>query len=168
MPSLKGKSNPAYKHGHSKKSGWSSDYTHFMNIKSRCTIKSNKDYKRYGALGVTVCDRWLYGESGMSGFECFQADMGPKPTGMSLDRIDGTKGYSPDNCRWATQEEQANNKRTCHYLTIDGETKTITQWSRISGIGKATIRNRVVVQGMAPKEAVFNKLSWTKRNTTGE
>jgi len=168
MRSFKGKDNPMYKHGHSKRSGWSSDYIHFMNVKGRCAHKTNKDYKNYGARGITVCDRWLHGEDGLSGFECFQADMGSKPIGMSIDRIDGAKGYSPDNCRWATLEEQANNKRTCHYLTIDGETKTISQWSRISGIGKETIRHRIVMQGMAPKKAVFNKLSWTKRNTSGE
>lgn len=157
------KTNPAYKHGHATRGKRPASYTHFMNMKSRCTIKSNKDYQRYGGRGVTVCDRWLNGEDGLSGYECFLADMGPKPEGMSIDRIDNTKGYSPDNCKWSTAEEQNNNRSSSRYLTIDGVTKTIAQWARVSGIGPKTIRNRLETMHMSPKEAVFTKLKWTKR-----
>ena len=115
------------------------------------------------AAPLLFLDRWLNGEDGLSGYECFLADMGPKPEGMSIDRIDNTKGYSPDNCKWSTAEEQNNNRSSSRYLTIDGVTKTIAQWARVSGIGPKTIRNRLETMHMSPKEAVFTKLKWTKR-----
>ena len=82
---------------------------------NRCHNPKNSSFGRYGALGVTVCDRWRFGENGASGFECFLADMGERPDGHTLDRIDGQRGYAPDNCRWATIKEQRAN------LTADGD-----------------------------------------------
>jgi len=76
----------------------------------RCHNPKYPSYIRYGAKGIAVCDRWRFGENGKTGWLCFFEDMGPKPTGCSIDRIDGTKGYTPDNCRWATKTEQARNK----------------------------------------------------------
>ena len=163
MPSLKGSSNPSYKHGHSCRGAKSKEYTHFMNVKSRCTVVSNKDYPRYGGVGIGVCDRWLHGEGDLTGFECFRLDMGDRPTGTTLDRIEGSLGYSPDNCRWATNIEQANNKRTSRILEIDGEKKTLAEWSRVSGIGSKTIADRLKYQGMSVRDAVFKPLAWTKK-----
>ena len=88
----------------------------------RCTNPKYPSYLRYGAVGVVVCSRWLRGEDGMSGWECFFADMGPKPTGYSIDRIDPTKGYTPGNCRWATREEQTANRRP--WGTVNGRVET--------------------------------------------
>lgn len=79
-------------------------------MKDRCTNPNNLNYKYYGALGVTVCDRW-------SQFENFVADMGPRPLKKSLDRINPFGNYEPGNCRWATAKEQANNKRK-NYLQL--------------------------------------------------
>ena len=75
----------------------------------RCHSPSSGQYPRYGAKGITVCDRWR------KDFAAFYADMGDRPPGTSIDRIDGTKGYEPGNCRWATVAEQAANMRppTC-------------------------------------------------------
>lgn len=82
---------------------------------NRCHNSKNYSFTRYGALGVTVCNRWRAGESGMTGFECFLLDMGERPDERTLDRIDGMKGYGPDNCRWASSKEQRAN------ITPDGD-----------------------------------------------
>jgi hypothetical protein len=72
--------------------------------------KLHPGYYKYGGRGIEVCNRWRFGEDGKSGFACFHEDMGPRPQGLTIDRIDGTKGYYPANCRWATPKEQAANR----------------------------------------------------------
>jgi hypothetical protein len=92
------------KHGCSNKVN--SEYTTWQGMKHRCTNPKDVCYRYYGGRGITVCDRWF------NSFENFIADMGVRPfKGAQLDRIDNEKGYSPENCKWSTAKENANNKR---------------------------------------------------------
>jgi hypothetical protein len=92
--------------------GHPAEYFCRINIVSRCQNPLNKDFKSYGGRGITVCSRWLHGENGKSGFDCFLEDMGPRPDPkLSIDRINNHGNYEPGNCRCATWTEQANNTR---------------------------------------------------------
>lgn len=102
----------------------------------RCTHSNSRAYRNYGARGITVCSRWL---------DCakFFEDMGPRPTGTSLERINNDAGYSPENCKWATLHEQSRNKRSNVKIEFDGETKCLTDWANEYGIHPATLFSRI-------------------------
>lgn len=113
------------------------------NMKERCNNPSYRDYENYGGRGIAVCDEWN------NSFECFRdwaLNNGYNPNakrGMcTLDRINVNGNYEPSNCRWTTQKEQCNNIRKNIVITIDGISRTITQWADESGLGEATIRYR--------------------------
>ena len=116
----------------------------------RCYNPNNRSYKRYGCAGITVCDEWRYS------FEQFFADMGHPPEGMTLDRVDNTKGYLPSNCRWSTPEEQANNRKTNVRIEYKGVTKTIAGWARHYGIPYHWIKARYK-SGVRPPELFSTK-----------
>jgi hypothetical protein len=111
-------------------------YWCWQNIKQRCFNSKAAHFDRYGGRGITVCERWLV-------FENFVADMGERPPGMTLERIDNDGPYSPDNCRWATRKEQSNNRFCNVRLTHNGETLTISQWSERTGIHHHTLFQRL-------------------------
>lgn len=106
---------------------YTSEYKSWQHMKARCYNQNNKKYDNYGKRGITVCDRWL------ESFQNFYDDMGDKPKidgiKFSLDRIDVNGNYCKENCRWATEEEQSNNKTVSHFLTFNDKTQTIKQWS---------------------------------------
>lgn len=107
------------------------------NMIQRCTNPNHKSYKRYGDRGIEVCPAWR------NDFLTFYKDMGERPAGMTLERIDNDKGYEPGNCRWASPLEQANNRRNNISLTVGGVTDTLANWSRKTGIGQKTIMYRI-------------------------
>lgn len=82
----------------------------YRSMLRRCYEPKHPGYSKYGGKGIEVCARWRFGETGKTGLDCFCEDMGIRPKGLTIDRIDGDKGYYPDNCRWATRQEQAKNK----------------------------------------------------------
>ena len=100
----------------------SPEYRAYTAMKNRCLNKHQDRYEDYGGRGITVCDRWLHGTDGLSGFECFLADMGQKPsTAHSLERRNNDRSYEPDNCKWATPAEQNRNTRQNRMLMVCGE-----------------------------------------------
>lgn len=90
-------------------------------MRNRGTCPTSQHYARYGARGITVCAEW-------STFANFLADMGPRPPGTSIDRIDNTKGYEPGNCRWATRTTQGRNTSAVRLITYRGESKCVAEW----------------------------------------
>ena len=111
-------------------------YASWKGIKERCLNKNCKDYKNYGGRGITICPEWLT-------FENFYNDMGKRPIGLSIDRINNNGNYCKENCHWATIEEQANNKRTNHLITYQGKTQTLAQWEKELEISRGIIRGRL-------------------------
>lgn len=122
-------------------------YTSWASMKSRCTSVKNSKYYLYGAVGITVCDRWMR-------YELFFEDMGARPAGTSIDRIDGTKGYSPENCRWATPKQQSSNLRTTTFVVFGGEKVSLSDLARSLGIEKCKLSYRI--------KAGWPEESWSK------
>lgn len=110
-------------------------YRAWRHMHTRCENPNSDDFKDYGARGIKVCERWF-------SFEAFLADVGLKPKGMSLDRIDVNGNYEPGNVRWATIFEQANNKRTNVILSHDGRSMSITEWCRELNLNYHSINTR--------------------------
>jgi hypothetical protein len=104
-------------------------------MRDRCSNPNRSDYHRYGGRGIAVCKRW-------EKFENFLADMGEPPLGLTLDRIDNDKGYSPRNCRWATRRQQTYNSTTMLHITLGKKTKHLADWCRELGISKGTYHSR--------------------------
>lgn len=114
------------------------EYQSWVAMKSRCYVKSNVGYRYYGGRGITVCNRWV------SSFENFLSDMGTRPSPQhSLDRIDPDGHYSPSNCRWALRTTQDNNRRSNRFVTYNGRTQTVAQWSQELHIPKGSLTYRL-------------------------
>lgn len=125
-----------------------SEYRTWADMPSRCSNPRHQAWPDYGGRGIDVCQRWR------DSFQAFLADMGPRPDGMWLDRKDNDGPYSPDNCRWATPTEQANNKRSNRRISIDGRTQTLAEWVRELGLNYRTVKSRLNVGHWTPEEAL--------------
>lgn len=126
------------KHGAARKGQHSAEYTIWSGMVSRCHYPSDSNYPRYGAKGITVCARWRHD------FAAFLADVGPRPSvDHSIDRKDGTLGYEPNNCRWATLKEQARNQRSNHRIEFDGVTASLAEWAERANIPYHRLKMRL-------------------------
>lgn len=118
-------------------------YDLWRGMLARCFLPTNRNYKRYGGRGITVCDRWRQGDGRATGVECFAVDMGPRPTVThSIDRIDNNGNYEPSNCRWATPQVQSSNRRTTVKLSVDGHEVPLADYCRAHGIKYDTMMSR--------------------------
>jgi hypothetical protein len=118
--------------------GLSKSRTYFcwQDMRSRCCNKNDTGFKNYGARGISVCERW-------EKFENFLQDMGPRPDGLMLERINNNAGYSPNNCKWASRSEQNNNTRRVHLITHGGVTLSMSAWGRRSVHSISTMCRRL-------------------------
>lgn len=119
-------------------------------MKQRCHNPNNAQYKQYGSRGIAVCENWR------NSFKDFKewALVNGYMNHLTLDRIDNNKGYTPDNCRWATRKQQANNRRYCHFIEYNGQVKSLSEWAECAGITTAAFYARL--QNKWPLEKILN------------
>jgi len=147
------------RHGHAITGNHSPTYNSWVSMRTRCFSKVYKDYRYYGGRGITICSRWMR-------FESFLEDMGERPEGTSIDRIDNEGSYSCGhceqcvsnglvaNCRWATRSQQSQNSKQCVLITFNGETMNIGQWARYLGVNRYTLRSRLLKTGGSIESAM--------------
>lgn len=143
------------KHGKSN----SPEFSTWTDIQTRCYNKNSSAYKDYGGRGIVVCGRWL------ESFDNFLSDMGEKPSKLhSIDRINNNGNYEPNNCRWATIETQANNKRNNRKLTINGVTKNMSEWAKECNISSTAIllrlRKGLSGEDLIAKSQIYGSLTF--------
>lgn len=126
-------------------------FNRYHKMRERCCNPNCEKYYCYGGRGITICDEWL---NSVESFYNWAINNGYEKN-LWLDRIDNDGNYSPENCRWITQKEQANNKRNNVKITAFGETKTLTQWSRDERcmVGRTGLRLRIS-KGFSPEDAI--------------
>ena len=103
---------------------------------ARCYDPTHPKYHRYGGRGIRVCDRWICRR-------LFLDDMGERPIGKTLNRVDNDGDYSPENCAWSSYDEQNQNRADNRNIEFGGETKCLTEWAKIFGLNRTTVRRRL-------------------------
>lgn len=135
-------------------------YSIYSSIKERCFNVNHIHYKDYGGRGITMCEEWR------NDYAAFLRDVGPRPQGMTLDRYPNNDGnYEPGNVRWATELEQARNKRNNRLLTYKNKTLCLSEWSERSGIGCSTISARIA-HGWSVEKAITVSVNYAERRRT--
>ncbi len=136
------------------------EYHIWTTLRGRCNNPHDKRFQNYGGRGITCSQEW-------DSFKTFYEDMGPRPSAQySIDRIDNDGGYSKENCRWATREEQNNNRRYCRHVFHLGQTKTESQWARLYGIKVTTLRMRL--RRGVPIEKALTMKNYASRQTSNK
>lgn len=136
-------------HGHSRTG--EGIYPVWKSMRARCNNPNSHAYKNYGGRGISVCDEW---DTNFQSFYDWSMNNGYNPE-LTIDRIDNDGNYGPDNCRWTTPKEQANNKRTCRYITYANETHTISEWSKIFEVPYSALLARINNNNMRDFEEYF-------------
>lgn len=113
------------------------EYLAWRSMIRRCHVPRDKAYKWYGERGIFVCDRWR------DSFANFLEDMGNRPDGMTLDRIDNDGGYYPSNCRWTTRRRQARNRRNNVLVEVNGTSVCVSEAAELTGVTEKSIRMRL-------------------------
>jgi len=137
---------------------FTSTYTIWVLMRRRCESDYDTEFHNYGGRGVKYTERWKK-------FENFLEDMGVRPEGLQIDRIDNDGDYCKENCKWSTPKEQSNNKRNNVHLTYKGEKLNITQWAEKTGINKNTLTNRMK-SNWTIEEALTIKPSYANNTDT--
>ena len=125
-------------------------YKTWRSMRGRCNDKNNNEFHRYGGRGVKIGDQW-------NSFEVFVSDMGERPAGTSIDRIDNDGNYELGNCRWATAKEQSRNTRRNVVVEIDGVKKTVAEWCEQPGSFADKTIYKKLKSGVVGHDAVFGK-----------
>lgn len=137
------------KHGHTRGASPTPEYRSYSRMKRRCLNVRDIRYPTYGGAGIKVCDRWL------DSFDKFLADMGPMPApDYSIERIDNSGHYAPENCKWASRSEQGRNKRNNRFVLHEGEKVWLPRYAELMGVNYTTLRNRMRREGQSAPEAV--------------
>ena len=150
----------ATKHGYATGRKLSPEYHCWASIKARCLNPKNRAFKYYGARGITVCERWR------ESFTAFLADMGPRPPGTSIHRIDNDGNYEPGNCIWATRAEHETNKRRprAKRITVEGVRYIGVAAAALAyGVNSRSVRSRMRIHGCAATQAIFALLKQKPR-----
>lgn len=125
-----------HKHGHAAKGHESPTYRTWLAMLNRCTNPKQGNYRYYGGRGISVCERWTT-------FAHFLADVGERPSGATLDRINNDIGYEPSNCRWSQHTVQMRNTRSNRMLTYNGETMCLSAWAMRYGMNRERLKQRL-------------------------
>lgn len=147
--------NPqSYKHGYY----GTPTYRSWRSMKNRCLNKNQPSYAHYGAVGISICERW-------NSFENFLSDVGERPAGTSLDRHPDKGGnYEPGNVRWATRKQQQRNMKSNKPLFYNGMALLLVDWSHLTGISESTINGRLrcgwpIAKALTKKPRVYSSSS---------
>lgn len=136
-----------FKHGQARPQFRGPTYRSWECMRSRCRNKNNPDFHNYGGRGIEVCHRW-------DQFANFLADMGERPCGMTLDRVDVDGNYEPGNCRWASNQAQQRNKRNGTKIPYNGAIYSLRELSEMTGQPYQRLQERIVQRGWSAERAV--------------